>query len=83
MRTARAGPRAGDDEIGQAIFAAASFIDKVAAWRSASARLAMAAHAKRSRVSTGARPDFLHCERPGERDAGADAPLVCGRARRV
>src|SRR5216117_1244021 len=45
---------------------------------------AVAAHAERlARQQRQSSPDFLPLERPGERDAGADAPLVCGRARRV
>src|SRR6266487_1487203 len=45
---------------------------------------AMAAHAERlARQQRQSAPDFLPLERPRERDAGADAPLVCARARRV
>src|SRR5882762_7097511 len=45
---------------------------------------AMTSHAKRlARQQRQRAPDLLPLERPGERDAGADAPLVCGRARRV
>src|SRR5439155_21308264 len=44
----------------------------------------VAAHAERlARQQRQSAPDFFPLERPGERDAGADAPLVCGRARRV
>src|SRR5882762_4975570 len=45
---------------------------------------AVAAHAERlARQHRQRAPDFLPFERPGERDAGADAPLVGGRARRI